>query len=262
MFDLIHKHKRLMQIVLALIVVPPFAFWGIQSYERGGMETGTVASVGGLKISEQEFNNQLREQQDRMRAMLGGRVDPAAFDTPQARERVLEGMISQRLITRDVISRHLSASDENLREMIASTPAFQDNGKFSNERYQQALQAEGYSPAQFEASLRRDLMVQQLASALGDANIVSRSVAKQWALLAGEQREISEASVPASAYAAQVKITPEAVQAFYDANKSLFEIPEQAHVQYAVLSGDALAALESVTPEDIKAQCEQPAGLE
>ena len=256
MFDFIHKHKRLIQIVLALIVVPPFALWGIQSYERGAVDTGDVASVGGMKISEQEFSNQLREQQDRMRAMLGGRVDPAAFDTPQAREQVLEGMISQRLITRDVVSQHLFASDDNLREMIASTPAFQDNGKFSDQRYQQALQAEGYTPAQFEASLRRDLEVQQLASALGDANIVSRGVARQWALLAGEQREISEATVPASAYAAQVKATPEAVKAFYEANKSLYEVPEQAHVQYAVLSADALAAQESVTPEEIKAQYE------
>ena len=256
MFSLVHKHKRLLQLVLALIIVPPFAFWGIQSYERGATQAGDVADVGGLKISQQEFANQLRVQQDRMRALLGGRVDPAAFDTPEAREQMLEGMIAQRLLTRDVVSKHLATTDENLREMIASTPAFQDNGKFSNERYQQALQAEGYTPAQFEASLRRDLMVQQLSSALADSNILSRAIAKQWASLAGEQRELSQASVPASSFASQIKPAPEAIQAFYDANKKLFEVPEQAHAQYVVLSADALAAAETVSPEEIKAQYE------
>src|SRR6185295_7535662 len=110
----------------------------------------------------------------------------------------------------------------------------------SRARYQQALQNEGYTPQQFEASLRRDLIVQQLVSAVGEANIVSRAVAREWVTLAGEQREFSQATLPASTYAGQVKVTPEAVQAFYDANKKLFEVPEQARVEYVVLSGESM----------------------
>ena len=254
MFDFIHRHKRLLQVVLGLVIIPPFAFWGIQSYESGSSQAGDVASVAGSRISQQEFAKQLQSQQERMRGMLGGRIDPAIFDTPEAREQVLNGLIMQRLMTEDVIRQKLAVTDENLRETIASQPAFQDNGKFSPERYQQALLAEGYTPPQFEAGLRRDLMAQQLGTAVADSAIVSRAVAKQWALIAGEQREISQASVPASAFASQVKATPEAVQSFYEANKKSFELPEQAHVQFVVLSGEVLAALDSVKPEEIKAQ--------
>ena len=32
-FDWVHNNKRLMQVVLALVALP-FAFWGIDSYQR------------------------------------------------------------------------------------------------------------------------------------------------------------------------------------------------------------------------------------
>ncbi len=254
MFNFVHKNKRLLQFVLALLIVPPFAFWGIQWTQRDVGAANEVADVDGQKITEQDFATQLRQQQDRMRQLLGGRLDPAAFDTPEAREQMLEGMISQRLLTRDVVKKHLSSTDDNLRELIASTPAFQDSGKFSQERYLQALQAEGYSPQQFEASLRRDLLVQQLSSALAEANIVSRAVAREWANLAGERREVSQTLLQASSFAPQVRATPEAVQAFYEANRSLFGVPEQVHAEYVVLNADSLLALDPVTTEEIRAQ--------
>jgi peptidyl-prolyl cis-trans isomerase D len=256
MFDLVHKHKRIMQIVLLLLIIPPFAFWGIQSYEGVRAGGGEVADVGGQKITEQELSVQLRQQQDRLRAMFGGKLDPAAFDTPEAREQLLEGMVSQRLLTQDVVRKRLVATDDNLRETIGSIPAFQENGKFSRPRYQQAVQAEGYSVPAFESNLRRDLMVQQLASAVGDAGIVSRAVAREWAALAGEQREIARATVPASSFTSQVKSSPEAIQAFYEANRKDFEVPEQARVEYVVLNRDSLLAADPVSPDEIKAQYE------
>src|ERR1700738_4521803 len=99
MFDFVTKHKRLLQFLLVLFIVPPFAFWGIDSYQRGGSAGSDVANVAGQKISEQEFGTALRQQQQRMRAALGGSIDPALFDTPAMRKEILDGMISQRLLT-------------------------------------------------------------------------------------------------------------------------------------------------------------------
>ena len=92
MFDFVHKHKRLLQVMLGLVVIPPFALWGIQSYERGASQEGDVANVAGNRISEQEFAKQLRSQQERMRSMLGGRIDPAIFDTPHLRSAYKENI--------------------------------------------------------------------------------------------------------------------------------------------------------------------------
>ncbi|MEK7374201.1 MAG: SurA N-terminal domain-containing protein, partial [Thermodesulfobacteriota bacterium] len=68
MFDLIHKHKRLVQLLLALMVLP-FAFWGIDSYQRGSGAAQNLAEVAGQQISLQEFIQAQREQQERLRSL-------------------------------------------------------------------------------------------------------------------------------------------------------------------------------------------------
>jgi len=90
MFDFVTKHKRLLQIILGLMIIPPFAFWGIQWTQRETAGTGEVASVGGQKISEQEFSEALRQQQDRMRSLLGRNFNAAMLDSPGMRAELLD----------------------------------------------------------------------------------------------------------------------------------------------------------------------------
>jgi peptidyl-prolyl cis-trans isomerase D len=251
MFDLVTKHKRLLQFVLVLVIVPPFALWGIDSYFRGGVRVGEVASVDGQKIFEQEFAQAIGQQQDRMREMLGRNYNPAMFDSPSIRAEFLEGMISQRLLIQHAVRNRLNVSDELLVETITNIPAFQVDGKFSRERYDMALRNERMSSETFDAALRRDLLVQQVSGALADSGLASRVAAREVARLRAQQREIAEYRVQADS--TRVKITPEAARAFYDANPARFMVPEEVRVEYVVLSADALVAAEKIGADEIKA---------
>ena len=256
MFDFVTQHKRLLQFVLALVIVPPFALWGIDSYQRGGVRAGDVADVDGQKISEQEFSEAMRQQQDRLRSMLGKDFDPAMFDSVAIRMELLEGMISQRLLMQHAVRNHLNVSNETLIETTMSIPAFQVDGKFSRELYDTMLRNERMSPDTFDAALRRDLLVQQLSGAVADSGLASKAAARQFALLRAQQREIAEHRVQADAQLVQVRITPEAVRAFYESNPARFLVPEELQVEYVVLSTDALLASEKIGPEEIKAYYE------
>ncbi|HXZ55219.1 MAG TPA: SurA N-terminal domain-containing protein [Burkholderiales bacterium] len=249
MFDFVSKHKRLLQIILGLMIVPPFAFWGIQWTQRVG-GAGEVAEVGGQKIGEQEFSEALRQQQDRLQGTLGKNFDPAMFDSPAMRREVLDGMISQRLLTQYAARNYLTVSDDTLVETTMSIPAFQVDGRFSRERYDIALQNERMSPEAFDAALRRDLVVQQISSALADSAFASKASADQFALLRAQQREISEQKIQADPRG--VQISADAVRAFYDANPARFQVPEEVQVEYVVLSADSLLATEQVDPGEAK----------
>jgi peptidyl-prolyl cis-trans isomerase D len=251
MFDFVTKHKRLLQFVLVLVIVPPFALWGIDSYFRGGVRAGEVAVVNGQKIFEQEFAEAIRQQQDRMREMLGKNYDPAMFDSPSIRAELLEGMISQRLLMQHAVRNRLNVSDELLVETIASIPAFQVDGKFSRERYDTALRNERMSPEAFDAALRRDLLVQQLSGALSESGLASRVAAHEVARLRAQQREVAEYRIQADP--TRGKIPPEAVRAFYDANPARFMVPEEVRVEYVALSADVLLAAEKIGADEIKA---------
>jgi peptidyl-prolyl cis-trans isomerase D len=124
MFDFVAKHKRLLQLILGLMIIPPFAFWGIQWTQRDMVGSGEVASVSGQKIGEQEFADALRQQQDRMRQLLGRNFNAAMLDSPAMRAELLEGMISQRLLTQYAVRSNVAVSDDQLRDAITSIPAF------------------------------------------------------------------------------------------------------------------------------------------
>jgi len=247
-----------MQVMLALVALP-FAFWGIQSYQSAVNAGDEVASVGGQKITGREFTDALNQQQDRLRGVLGKNFDPAAFDTPAMRKELLERMISQQLLVRFAARRYLTVGNVQLQEVIASIPAFQENGKFSMQRYAAMVGAQGYSVPAFEQSLRRDLTLQQITAALSDSGLASRESARQFALLRAEQREVAERTIAAEPLRSQVKIKPDAVRAYYDGNPDRFRITERVNVDYVVLSADALAASETIDPKEIQSYYESNA---
>ena len=123
MFDLIHKHKRLVQLVLGLMVLP-FAFWGIDSYQRGASTAQDLAEVAGQKITLQDFAQAQRDQQERMRSLLGRNFDPSLLDTPAQRAELLDGLIQQRLLFLKAVKSNLVVTDGQLREIITGLPAF------------------------------------------------------------------------------------------------------------------------------------------
>src|SRR5262249_55195918 len=155
-----------------------------------GPGSGDVASVSGQKITEPEFNDALRQQQDRMRQLLGRNFNPALFDSTPMRTELLEGMISQRLLMDYAVRSNLTVGNDQVSEVITSHPAFQENGKYSRTRAEAVMRAEGYSPEAFVASLRRDLMLQQVAGALADSGIASKATAAQLAQQRAQQREV------------------------------------------------------------------------
>jgi|PlaIllAssembly_1097288.scaffolds.fasta_scaffold00534_5 peptidyl-prolyl cis-trans isomerase D len=251
MFDAVRNNKRIVQIFLVLITVP-FALWGVDFYTRSMGSAGDVATVGKIKISQQEFQQSLREQQDRMRVAMGRDFNPAMVDTPEARQAVLDSMINQRVLSQEAYRSRVFVSDDQLRQFIASVPAFQDNGKFSTRRYESIVRGQGLSEVGFEMRLRQDLALQQLASPVGDGAFIAKGAADGWVALQRETREVAEFVVKPEQFVAQVKLAPDAVQKFYDDNRKLFETPEQIRADYVVLNPDALMESVTVSDEEIK----------
>lgn len=251
MFDAVRNNKRIVQAFLALITLP-FAFFGVESYIRNIGDDDDVARIGDIKISRQQFQQALRDQQERMRAQFGN-VDPKLLDTPEARKAIVDDLVDQRLILLEVSKARMVAGDDAIRRAVSGIPAFQENGKFSAERYEAVLRAQGMSPAGFEAQLRQDLTLQQLAGAIGQSGFVSRSAAERLLALQGEKREVQEFRFPADAYLGQVKLAEDAARKYYDANGGQFETPELARAEYVLLSQEAIESRAAVSEAEARA---------
>lgn len=262
MFDLVHKYKKLVTIILGLIAIT-FMTWGIESYTsmRGGREV--VASVNGIDISTREFEEELRRQQDQLRQLLGQNFDMSELDTPESRRAVLERLIAQRLVASEAAKANLRVSDEALLDAIHSIPAFRgDDGKFSKLTYESVLRAQNppLTPAQFESQLRYDLALGQLARAVGEAAIPSRTVTARLAALEAQRREVAEVRIAAQQFLPQVKVDEAQAKVHYEAHKDDFRTPERVKAEYLVLSAEAIAAQESVAPDEVRQQWESAYG--
>src|ERR1700716_886004 len=257
MFDLVTKYKRVIQIFLGLIALT-FATWGIESYTRFRGAGDAVASVNGMKISQREFSDELRRQQDQIRQRFGRAIDPAALDTPESRRALLDSLIAQRLVASAAFKGNLLVTDETLRDTIRSIPAFQDGGQFSKSSYELVLRSQNppMSPAQFESRLRYDLSLQPLARAVGDSAIAPRAVAQRLSALESQQREVADARILAQQFLSEVKIDEAKLKAYYDANQAEFRTPDRVRAEYVVLSAELLARQEPVTEAELKSAYE------
>lgn len=248
MFDFVNKKKRIVQIVLAVATLP-FLFWGIESYRTGESED-TVAQVAGEKISRQEFEQALREQQDSMRAAMGENFNADLLNRPEMRSAVLDGLIQQRLLKHESARVGLAVPDDQLVEMIRNISAFQENGDFSKQRYEELLRGQGMTPRAFEARVRQELMRQQLVAPFSEIGFLSDTVAEKLMRLSEEKREIHLGQILPAQFALEIKPDDAAIQAYYDRHQAEFRLPEQVRVEYVVLSMDDLASHSRVSEEE------------
>ena len=252
MFDFVTKNKRLIQVVLAVMMVP-FAFFGLDSYTRSTGGADDVANVDGQSVTAREFNEEMRQQMDRIRGILGRTADVSSFDTPDTRAGLLDSLVDRRVIATAAVRSRLTVSDEQLREMIANMQPFQVDGKFSKASYEALLQAQNLTPAAFESKLRYDVALSQLNRALAGSAIQSRAVSERLVALGEQQREVQESLISGEGFLGKVTITEAAAKAFFEANQAEFRTPEMIKAEYLVLAAEQLGAADPVTEDEVKA---------
>jgi len=250
MFDFVHEKKRLVQIVLAIIILP-FAFWGVDSYTRSSNRAEVAATVNGAKITQQELANALRQQQDRLRQQMGANFDPAMLDSPEIKRSVMENLVAQRLMLERARNVRLVVTDEQVARVIGGIAAFQDGGKFDKRQYETVLANQGMSPLAFEARLRDDLLWQQMQDAYLQNGYASNSVAENVIRLNEQQRTVSVAAVSFQPFIAQAKADVDALKKYYNQNMQEFQVGEQAKVEYVRFAIDDLLARIEVSNEEL-----------
>lgn len=256
MLDFVRNNRRLMLLLLLVLVFPSFVFFGVESYSRFMDSSHDAAKVDGRAITVQEVDNVVRDQSERMRQMLGNNYDPRMFEGAAARQSVLEQLIQQRVVADATVKKHLTVSDAQVAEAIQAIPAIAQlrgpDGKFDEKAYVQLLAAQGMTPDQLDSRMRFELATQQLGGAVGTTAFVPKSLLDRLIAIRDQQRDVQALVIKPADFTAKVAPDAAALKAYYESHQSAYTTPEQAKVEYVVLSGDALAASQAVTPEELK----------
>jgi len=256
MLDFVRNNRRLMLLLLLVLVFPSFVFFGIESYSRFMDSSHDAAKVDGRTITVQEVDNVVRDQSERMRQMLGNNYDPRMFEGASARQAVLDQLIQQHVISDATQKKHLTVSDAQVLAAIQGIPAIAQlrtaDGKFDEKAYVQLLAAQGMTPDQLDARMRFELATQQLGGAVGTTAFVPKSLLDRLIAIRDQQRDVQAIVIKPADFTAKVTPDAAALKAYYESHLASYTMPEQAKVEYVVLSGEALAANQAVTPEELK----------
>ena len=251
MFEFIRTHKRWMYGILLLLIVPSFVFVGMESYQSSDAGTG-VATVDGQKITQQQWEDAQRRQIDQARQMMGQQFDQKMFETPQAKQTILNNLVGERAIAAEINRSHITVSDATLQKTIMDIQQFRlPDGGFDMEGYKAALAAQGMTPEMFDQRLRRDLATQQLTGAIQATAFAPRSVTARLSDINDQEREVQELLFPLATYLPQVKVTDAMVKAFYDKNAQLFQIPEQVKAEYVVFDAKTVEGQVQVSDAEV-----------
>lgn len=238
MFDFVRKHTRIMQFLLFLLIFPSFVLFGIDGYNRFREKGEVVATVDGLEITQSEWDAAHRGEVERLRASMPG-LDMKMFDTPQAKYGTLDRLLRERLLGIAADKLQLQVSDQRLASELQQNPTIaalrKPDGSLDIERYKQLAASQGMTPEMLEARIRSDLSSRQVIGAVGSSSVFPQALADVTLSAYFEQRDIQVALFPASAKAAALQPSEEALESYYQKNLSQYQSPERADVSYVVL---------------------------
>ena len=179
--------------VLLVLFLTPLALVGIEGYFAGGNSADVAKSVNGQSISTKDLDSATKNYKDQYLSLAKG--DESLLNLPLIEQKALDALIARSLLQQQAEKLGISLSDAQLEQMLAQQPTFQQDGKFSQQMYENYLRSMGMTNQGLIASLRQDHALKMISSSLMDYALVSQSDLQQLANLQTEQRTLHLASI-------------------------------------------------------------------
>ncbi|MDO9359427.1 MAG: SurA N-terminal domain-containing protein [Polaromonas sp.] len=252
MFDFIRKHTKVTMGLLFLLIVPSFVLFGLDGYNRTQQDTSIVARVDGRDITQSEWDLAHQNEVNRLRASMPT-LDAKLLDSPEAKYGTLERLVRDRVFAIAATHSGLVVPDAKLQRLYAEDQAIAafrlPDGKFDRAGFTAQT---GMTPEAYEAGLRADLATRQVMLGVAGSGFAAKAAADVSLNAFFEKREAQVARFNTADYAARVNPSEAELEQFYKDNQALFQAPEQATIEYAVLDIEAAKRSVTVNEQDLK----------
>jgi len=236
-------------IFVAIVLV--FIFWGFAgSFRNTGAHA--VATVNGEAIQPttyyRAYNNLMRAYRDAYKDGMNAELLKAL----DLKRRALDQLVQSNLLRQEAERLGLRTSETEVRDNIATMPAFQNEGRFDKDLYVRVLRANNLTPAEFEEAQREELLVRKLQElVLAGVNVGEADVRDQYHF-DNDQVDLRIVKFDPGAYMDDVTVTDPDVQKYYDGHTDEFREPERAKIEYVVYAPDAFAGKVQVSDADVQ----------
>jgi len=250
MLEAIRRYQYSWQVkvpfaVLALVMT----FWGFGM----GMfnRIHPVASVNGNQILADQVNREATNLRQVLQQMYGANAN-SVLKNINIRQEALDRLIEGQLIADEARHLGISISDEALQQKIATTPAFQRDGQFDFDTYQELLRSNNLMPTEYENGERKQMIADLMRNMINAGVQVSDDEAHHAYNLRNEKVGLRYIEIPYNDFSAKITPTEKQVADFYNKNAEQFREPARVKITFVHYAPLALAAKYTPTDKEIQ----------
>ena len=244
-------HGVIAWVVISLVAIT-FALFGIDYYRQSHSGTQNEVDVNGVPITKQAFELKFRR--------IRQQRDPSLM-TPdlenQLKQQVLDEMVLNSLSTQAARSNGFHVNALQANAAIVSIPQFQQDGHFSEDRYQQALNSAFYTPESFEKEVEQGMLLNQQRFLFVGTSFALPSEIKRFIDMYMQTRTYDYLQIPVKSFIKQVDVSQKELEAYYQKNQKLFLTPEKVSVDYINLSMSDIKRNIKISDEQVKRYYEE-----
>ncbi len=251
MFDLFRSRDKAVRILLGgLLLVVAFSMltYLVPSYNTG---MGSPSDLIVAEIGKDTIT--LQEMQRTIQLTVRARQLPTEI-LPTYIPQIVDNMVTERALVLEAERLGLQVSDSEVVELIRQTvPNLFPDGKFvGKDVYSAMLAQNNMTIEEFEADLKRQVMITRLRDIAIEGTVVTPAEIEQAYRKKNDKIKVEYAKVNAAMYTAESQPTAKEVQDFYNANQARFTVPERKNL--TVLVGDPQRIEMLVMPSDADLQ--------
>jgi peptidyl-prolyl cis-trans isomerase D len=212
------------------------------------MQANVLATINGDNITTQDLQ---RIIQSRLRGSMG--TDPHLVSG--IANSVLDQMVLSRAVETQARRLGLQVGDQEVLQSLQAIPWLYNEGKFIGvDAYQnQIAQETGMSAAQFEAQLKQRMLFEKVRNVVTDGVEVTPAEVHEEFLRRNARAKVEYAVLDPSQFIKDVKVTPDALDAFFKKDPARYTVPQQRRVRYVIIDPDRIRASAKLDDSELKA---------
>lgn len=250
-----NKMSYFILMFIFLIIIASFLFSGYDGFNAGSSKD--VGNVDGTPITTKEYRMALNRQVEFFNQMMGGNgMSEKQMEQMGVKESVLNSLIQLKLILNTADKMGFVVSLDEVKNEIRSMPYFKTNEKFDVNLYRNALQANGYVPAQFEELVRND-MKQKKVEELFSTSLLSENHVRDVMKFKNNVVVVQGVKVSRQSLAPLVSVSEQEIKDYisnaansksledaYTENASLYNKAAEVKASHILINGDDDKTLE------------------
>jgi peptidyl-prolyl cis-trans isomerase D len=249
----------LLLLICAAMVIA-FVPGGLGGELTGQPGAGVVAKVGGEDVTAQEVRDTARQMLQQQGAQLGAN---ASILLPFFAQRAADQLIDRQALLVEAQKLGFKATPQEVRDELQHgryAQYFFPGGNFVGQtEYEDMLQRANLTPAMFEDSVAKEIMISKLQALITGSATVSNAEIRQEFDKQNKKVKFEYAVLTQEEIKKGLHPTSEELKAFYDSHQRNYanSIPEKRKVKYAAIDTSKIENGVQITQQELQAYYDQ-----